>query len=250
MRIDLNCDLGETVDGQPTADDAAMFAQISSANIACGFHAGDADSMKASCDLAVQHGVAIGAHVSYLDTANFGRSDVDIDRATLIEHLVEQIETLTRIADAAGAVVRYVKPHGALYNRIARDAERADAVAEAVASCGPLPLMGLPESRIAHAASDHGLSFYREAFVDRAYTAHGMLVPRGEPGALVSADAVAERAVAIVAERAVVAVTGERIRLDVDSLCVHGDTPGAVRMATEVRAALEASAITIASVAS
>lgn len=250
MRIDLNCDLGETVDGQPTADDAAMFAQLSSANIACGFHAGDAESMKASCDLAVQHGVAIGAHVSYLDTANFGRSDVDIGRATLIGHLVEQIEALTRIAAAAGAVVRYVKPHGALYNRIARDAERADAVAEAVASCGPLPLMGLPESRIALAASDHGLSFYREAFVDRGYTAHGTLVPRGEPGALVSADAVAERAVAIVAEGVVVAVTGEPIRLDVDSLCVHGDTPGAVRMAAEVRAALEASAITIASVGS
>ncbi len=250
MRIDLNCDLGETVDGQPTADDAAMFSYISSANVACGFHAGDVDSMAASCDMAVQLGVAIGAHVSYLDPAHFGRADVDIDRADLVGHIVEQIGTLAEIAAAAGTTVRYVKPHGALYNRIAWDAERADAVAEAVASCGSLPIMGLPESRIAEAASGHGLTFIREAFVDRGYTAKGALVPRGEPGAILPADAVAERAVAMSVERIVVAETGERIRLDVDSLCVHGDTPGAVRMAAEVRAALEASAITIAAVTS
>ncbi|MCW4456627.1 5-oxoprolinase subunit PxpA [Microbacterium sp. MPKO10] len=246
--MDLNCDLGETVDGQPTADDAAMFAHISSANVACGFHAGDADSMRRSCELAVRHNVVVGAHVSYRDRENFGRVDSEIDRATLVSHVVEQIETLNTIADAAGTAVRYVKPHGALYNRIARDPERADAVAEAVARSCALPIMGLPDSRIADAASAHGLRFIREAFVDRGYRADGTLVPRNDPGALLAPDAVAERAVAIVAEHEVIAATGERVRLDVDSLCVHGDTPGAVQMAADVRAALERDGIAIEAV--
>ncbi|PFG32176.1 UPF0271 protein [Paramicrobacterium agarici] len=248
MRIDLNCDLGETVDGQPTADDAAMFPHISSANVACGFHAGDAASMRATCDLAVQHGVAIGAHVSYRDRTGFGRTDIEIDRATLTDDIVEQIETLSEIAYAAGGAVSYIKPHGALYNRIACDAERADIVAAAVASRGALPIMGLPQSSIATAASERGLRFIREAFVDRGYARDGSLVPRGDEGALLEPDAVAERAVGIVAHGEVVAVTGERLSLDVDSLCVHGDTPGAVRMAADVRAALGRAGIEIAAV--
>ncbi|WP_437584128.1 5-oxoprolinase subunit PxpA [Paramicrobacterium sp. CJ85] len=240
MRIDLNCDLGETVGGQPTADDAAMFPLISSANIACGFHAGDAESMRVSCARAVKNGVAIGAHVSYRDPDNFGRTDMDLPAGTLIAQIDEQIGTLRQIADAEGATLRYVKPHGALYNRIARDADVAATVIEAILARGDdaLPILGLPASRIAAAASLHRIPFIREAFVDRGYRPDGSLVPRTEPGALLAPDDVADRAIDIVLSGGVTAVSGERLALDVDSLCVHGDTPGAVSMATSVRRAL------------
>lgn len=247
MRIDLNCDLGETVDGRATADDAAMFPLISSANIACGFHAGDDDAMRTACRLAVQHGVAVGAHVSYRDRENFGRTDMEVTSARLVDDLTEQMSALEEAAREVGTAIRYVKPHGALYNRIAHDRQRADAVAAAIAAFdAQLPLLGLPGSEAERSAADHGLAFVAEAFIDRGYRDDGTLVPRGSPGALLDdEDAAARRAVRIVRDRSVTAVSGQQVALDTASLCVHGDTPGAVGMARAVRAAFAASDIAV-----
>jgi UPF0271 protein len=238
--MDLNSDLGETVDGVPTADDAALFAVVTSANVACGFHAGDDASMRASCRLAAANGVALGAHVSYDDRAGFGRRDVDVTPARLRSDVLAQLRSLARAADEAGVGIRYVKPHGALYNRIVRDRAQADAVASAVRDFSPgLPLLGLPRSQIEAAAGAVGSPFFREAFVDRGYRADGTLVPRGTDGAVLGhGDAIAERAVRLASTGRVRAVDGTVLDLRVDSLCVHGDTPGAVAMARGVRSAL------------
>lgn len=250
MRVDLNSDLGETVDGHPTADDAALFPLITSANIACGFHAGDADSMLASCSLAVEHGVSVGAHVSYRDRAHFGRADLEVLPAVLIDEILEQLAALAVAAEKAGTRIRYVKPHGALYNRIVHDDRKADAVADAVAQFSPgLPLMGLSGSRVEAAASAHGLPFLREAFVDRAYQRNGSLAPRKWPGAVLHGeDEIAARAVAMVTEGTVRSLDGTLLRLEVDSLCVHGDTPDAVAMASAVRRALAAAGVEVRAV--
>lgn len=247
MRIDLNCDLGETVEGRATADDAAMFRLISSANVACGFHAGDRESMRTACRRAVRHGVAVGAHVSYRDRENFGRTDLEVEPAQLMDDLAEQMTALAEAAGEAGAEIRYVKPHGALYNRIARDEERADAVAAAVAAFDArLPLLGLPGSSAERAAAEHGLGFVAEAFVDRGYRDDGSLVPRGQRGALLDDEGeAARRAVRIAQERSVTAVSGRRVPLAAASLCVHGDTPGAVGLARAVRSAFAASGIVV-----
>ncbi|MET1052858.1 MAG: 5-oxoprolinase subunit PxpA [Mycetocola sp.] len=248
MRVDLNCDLGETVDGVQTADDAALFPLITSANIACGFHAGDAETMLSSCLLAVEHGVSVGAHVSYRDRAHFGRADLEVTPSVLIDEIVEQLEALAAAAEKAGTGIRYVKPHGALYNRIARDDRKADAVATAIARFSPgLPLMGLSGSRVAQAAAAHGLPFLREAFVDRAYQRNGSLAPRSWPGAVLHGeDEIAERAVAMVTDGTVRALDGTLLRVEVDSLCVHGDTPDAVAMAGAVRRALADAGVDLA----
>lgn len=240
MRVDLNSDLGETVDGSPTADDAALFRLVSSANIACGFHAGDAESMLASCRLAVENGVSVGAHVSYRDKTHFGRADLEILPAVLTDEVIEQLTALAAAARDAGTSIRYVKPHGALYNKIVSDDRRADAVARAIAEFFPgLPLMGLAGSAAERAAVRHSLPFVREAFVDRAYQHNGALVPRKLPGAVLHGAAeVAERAVAMVTEGTVRAIDGRLLRVEVDSLCVHGDTPDSVEMAMAVRRAL------------
>jgi UPF0271 protein len=240
MRVDLNCDLGETVNGRPTADDAALFPLITSASIACGFHAGDADSMLASCLLAVEHDVRVGAHISYLDREHFGRADMEVLPAVLVDQILEQLAALAVAADKAGTGIRYVKPHGALYNRIVHDDRKADAVASAIAQFSPgLPLMGLSGSRVEAAAANHGLPFLREAFVDRAYQRNGSLAPRKWPGAVLHGeDEIAARAVTMVTEGTVRALDGTLLSLEVDSLCVHGDTPDAVVMARAVRNAL------------
>lgn len=246
MRVDLNADLGETVDGMPTADDDAMFAVVSSANVACGGHAGDAASMRASVERAARFGVAVGAHPSYDDRANFGRVRRDPAPDDLRASIAAQLDVLA----AAGADLRYVKPHGALYHAVIDDASQAAAVVAAVADLSArlgraLPVLGLAGA-IAEAAAAAGLPFVREAFLDRGYTAHGQLVPRGEPGALVDDPArVAERALRLVREGEVVAVDGTRIAVDAASLCLHGDTPSAVAMARAVRGALDASGIEV-----
>lgn len=246
MRVDLNADLGETVDGMPTADDDAMFAVVSSANVACGGHAGDAVSMRASVERAARFGVAVGAHPSYDDRANFGRVRRDPAPEALRASIAAQLDALA----AAGADLRYVKPHGALYHAVIDDASQAAAVVAAVADLSArlgraLPVLGLPGA-IAEAAAAAGLPFVREAFLDRGYTAHGQLVPRGEPGALVDDSAlVAERALRLVREGEVVAVDGTRIAVDAASLCLHGDTPSAVAMARAVRGALDASGMEV-----
>lgn len=244
--IDLNADLGETVDGVPTADDEAMFAVISSASVACGGHAGDAAAMHEAVERAARFGVAVGAHPSYPDRAGFGRVAIDLAPDELAASVAVQLGALV----AAGADVRYVKPHGALYHSVTTDRGQADAVARAVADQSgllgrALPILGL-DGEIARAAASAGLPFVREAFLDRGYTPRGGLVPRGVPGALLSdPEAVAARAVRLVQEGVVEAVDGSTVRTEAASLCLHGDSPSAVAMARAVRAALDAAGIVV-----
>ncbi|WP_292831709.1 5-oxoprolinase subunit PxpA [Microbacterium sp.] len=244
--IDLNADLGETVDGAPTADDAAMFAVISSASIACGGHAGDAASMRDAVALAHRHGVAVGAHPSYPDRAGFGRNRLRMPREELRESVSAQLRALWD----AGADIRYVKPHGALYHAIRDDRAEAWAVAAAVSDLSQVlgravPILGM-DGEIDRAAAAAGLPFRREAFLDRAYLPDGSLVPRGNPAALLTEpDRVAARALRVVMEATLDAQDGTALRTAAVSLCLHGDSSGAVEMARAVRAALDAAEATV-----
>lgn len=244
--IDLNADLGETVDGVATSDDEAMFAVISSANVACGGHAGDAESMRAAVERAVRFGVAIGAHPSYRDPVNFGRVPRDPPAGMLRAEVSAQLDALV----AAGADVRYVKPHGALYHAITADRGQAEAVVAAVADLSArlgraLPVLGFG-GRIEEASRRAGLPFVREAFLDRGYTASGALVARGFAGDLLhDPDEVAARALRLVRDRSVEAVDGAEVAVDAASLCLHGDTPASVATARAVRAALDDAAIEV-----
>ncbi|GAA5034733.1 5-oxoprolinase subunit PxpA [Microbacterium fluvii] len=245
--IDLNADLGETVDGVPTADDAAMFAVISSASIACGGHAGDAVSMAEAVGVAARSGVAVGAHPSYLDRPGFGRRALAVDPELLRTQVSGQLDALA----AAGADVRYVKPHGALYHAVSADAAAARAVVAAVVALSDslgraVPVLGL-DGPIVRESAAAGLPFVREAFLDRGYLADGRLVPRGAPGDLLhDPDEVAARAVRLALTGDVMAVDGSVVTADAVSLCLHGDTPAAVLMARAVRAALEAAGVGVA----
>lgn len=231
--IDLNSDLGEEV-----GDDAAMFAIVTSANIAGGFHAGGDDTMLGSARLAVEHRVSMGAHPSYRDRENFGRLAQDIDVTQLRADIEEQLAALRNHATAAGTRVRYLKPHGALYNRIANDPVQADVVASAARDAG-LPLLGLAHTAIHAAAERHGVAFHTEAFADRAYLPDGTLAPRSLAGAVISEPStVAARAVQMVLDGTVQAIDGSILHVQLDSLCVHGDTAGAVLLAATVRHAL------------
>ena len=245
--IDLNSDLGESFGAWRMGDDEAMLEVVSSANIACGFHAGDASVMLAACTTAARNGVSVGAHVSYRDLAGFGRRTMDVSSPELYADVLYQLAALDGVARVAGTSVSYVKPHGALYNRIVSDDVQADAVAHAVADFNPaLPILGLAGSSIARRARERDLAFVHEAFVDRGYLPDGPLVPRGRPGDLLSGDdAIAARAVELVVSGSVAAVDGTVIDVEVGSLCVQGDTPGAVGMARAVRSALTAAGIRI-----
>jgi UPF0271 protein len=245
--IDLNSDLGEW-DLPAEADaDARMFGIVSSANIACGFHAGNEQSMLASARHAAGNGVSLGAHPSYRDREGFGRRDRDVDAGILIADILEQVAALSTAADAAGTRIRYLKPHGALYNRIAADPGQADAVAQAAREAG-LPLLGLAGTAIHRAADRHGIGFFREAFVDRAYLSDGTLVPRSSRDAVITEPVeAAARAVRMVTDGIVRAIDGTELEVELDSLCVHGDTPGALAMAQLVRERLLAADIEIRS---
>jgi UPF0271 protein len=245
--VDLNSDLGESFGAWTMGDDAAMLQLVTSVNVACGFHGGDPSTMLATCRLAAENAVTIGAHVSYRDLAGFGRRSMDVPAPELRDEILYQLSALSGMARVAGSAVRYVKPHGALYNRIVVDASQAAAVVEAVAAFDPaLPVLGLAGSAVERAAIDRGLRFVAEAFVDRGYRADGALVPRTEPGALLSdVDAISSRAVRMAADGAVEAVDGSLIVVAADSLCVHGDTPGAVAMAEAVRRRLDDAGITV-----
>ncbi|MGW9631998.1 LamB/YcsF family protein [Agromyces sp. NPDC055520] len=249
--IDLNADLGESFGAWRLGDDQALFALVSSANVACGFHAGDPVTMLASARLAARHGVALGAHPGYRDLAGFGRRALDTAPAEIAAELLAQLGALDGIARAAGTRVRYVKAHGALYHRLAADESAAHAFVEAVAAFDPaLTVLGQPLGAIARAADAAGLRYAREAFVDRGYTADGSLVPRGEPGAVVDDPAAAsDRALEIAETGGIAADDGSRVELAADSLCLHGDTTGAVAIARAVRAALERADYTIESFA-
>jgi len=245
--VDLNSDLGEGFGVWRLGDDDALLEVVTSANVACGFHAGDAPTMHRVCARAAELGVAVGAQVGYRDLAGFGRRRIDVDADVLTDEVLYQVGALDAIARAAGTRVTYVKPHGALYNATVHDEVQAGAVVQAVrAHGGSLPLLGLPGSALLAAAEAAGLRAVPEGFADRGYTPAGTLVPRAEPGALVSEPAaVAERAVRMAVDGEVVAVDGSVVAVDVASLCVHGDTPGAVTIARTVRDALEAADVTV-----
>lgn len=245
--MDLNADLGEGFGRWKLTDDDALLSCVTSANVACGFHAGDASVMRRVCETAAARGVRIGAHVGYRDLAGFGRRSMEVPPAELAAEVAYQIGALRVFAEAAGSVVSYVKPHGALYNRTVRDETQAAAVVEGVLLAGGSPaVLGLPGSRLLAHASAAGLDAVEEAFADRAYTRQGTLVPRGEPDAVVhDAPAVVRRAVGMAVDRAVTAADGSRIPVGARSLCVHGDSPGAAELARRVRAALEAAGVTV-----
>ncbi|MDX1515861.1 MAG: 5-oxoprolinase subunit PxpA [Woeseiaceae bacterium] len=240
--IDLNADLGE---GEPY--DAALMRIVSSCNVACGGHTGDADSMSATVVLALANGVAVGAHPSYPDRDGFGRRSRYAAGTALYDALTEQVTALTDIAGDLGARVGHVKPHGALYNDAAADDALADILARVTAELpGDVLLIGLPHSALAAAAGRSGIGYAAEAFVDRAYRADGGLVARGMPGAVLDdVDAIAAQAVSLAVEHRVTCADGGRIAIDADTLCLHGDTPGADEAAAAVRAALERHGVAI-----
>jgi len=224
MRIDLNADLGESWEQWESGADRALLELVTSANVCCGAYAGDVELMLATTEACADSGVRVGAQVGYVDREGFGRRPQDPPGDQLIEAIREQIDQLAAVADAVGTRVSYVKPHGALYNTIVHDERQAAAVVEAVAPYG-LPLMGLPGSAVLRIANAEGLETIQEGFADRAYGPDGTLIPRSEPGAvLASPDEAAAQAV--------------RLLGTVESICIHGDTPGALAMAEAVRSAL------------
>jgi UPF0271 protein len=245
--VDLNSDLGESFGRWTLGDDAAMLPLVTSANVACGFHAGDPTTLRRTCSLSVDSGVVIGAQVGYRDLAGFGRRFIDMDPAELTDDVLYQIGALEAMARVAGGRVSYVKPHGALYNTTVHSTAQARAVVEAVSAYDPaLPVLGLPGSELLAAAEKAGLRAVTEAFADRGYTPEGTLVPRSQPGALVTdADEVARRVVRMVVDSEVLAVDGSTVTVAADSVCVHGDSPGAVAMAEAVRGALDAAGVSV-----
>ncbi|WP_030613372.1 LamB/YcsF family protein [Streptomyces fulvoviolaceus] len=245
--IDLNADLGEGFGHWRLTDDEQLLSVVTSANVACGFHAGDAATMRRVCELAAGRGVRIGAQVSYRDLAGFGRRAMDVPPAELAAEVAYQIGALEVFARAAGTRVSYVKPHGALYNRVVHDEEQAGAVVDGVLLAdATLPVLGLPGSRLLDVAGKAGLPTVTEAFADRAYTEEGTLVPRGQDGAVVTdPEAVVERSLGLARDGAVASHSGSRIEVTARSLCVHGDTPGAVELARRVRERLEASGVRV-----
>ncbi|MER6185660.1 5-oxoprolinase subunit PxpA [Streptomyces sp. NPDC001652] len=246
--IDLNADLGEGFGRWQLTDDEQLLSVVTSANVACGFHAGDAATMRRVCEQAAERGVRIGAQVSYRDLAGFGRRAMDVPPDELAAEVAYQIGALEVFARAAGTRVSYVKPHGALYNRVVHDDQQAGAVVDGVLLAdATLPVLGLPGSRLLERAAKAGLPTVTEAFADRAYTDGGTLVPRGQEGAVVTdPDTVVERSLGLARDGTVTAHSGTRIEVRARSLCLHGDTPGAVELARRVRERLTASGILVA----
>ncbi|NUP74971.1 MAG: LamB/YcsF family protein [Sinomonas sp.] len=246
--IDLNSDVGESFGNWTFGDDAAIFASVSSANVACGFHAGDPSHIRATCRAAAEAGVVVGAHPGYRDLAGFGRRFIDMDPSELTDEVIYQIGALRGLARAAGTDVRYVKPHGALYNTIVHHAAQAKAVAQAVREVDPsLPILVLPGSEIQRAAEEAGLRTVTEAVADRAYNPDGTLVSRREPGSVLhDLDEIVEHVLRIL-DGKVRAIDGSTVAISADSLCVHGDTPGAVTMAARIRAAVAEAGVEIRS---
>jgi 5-oxoprolinase (ATP-hydrolysing) subunit A len=246
--IDLNCDLGESFGAWKMGDDAALLGLISSANIACGFHAGDPDIMRHTVALAVERGVAIGAHVSLPDLQGFGRREMTVSPDEAYAMTLYQIGALHAFVQAAGARLRHVKPHGALYNMAARDAKLATAIAQAVRDFDPaLRLVGLAGSALLDAGRAAALPVASEAFADRRYRADGSLQPRREADAVIAdTDQAIAQALAIAREGCVQAVDGSAVTLQADTLCVHGDGAHALAFARGLRAALEAAGIAVA----
>ncbi|WP_104192082.1 LamB/YcsF family protein [Cryobacterium sp. Y82] len=247
--IDLNSDVGESFGNWTFGDDAAIIASVTSVNVAGGFHAGDPTTIRATCAAAAAAGVTVGAHPGYRDLAGFGRRFIEMDPAELSNDVIYQIGAVQALARAAGTAVRYVKPHGALYNTIAHHPVQAQAVVDAIMAVDPtLPLMVLPNSDIERIAQTAGLRTVAEAFADRAYNPDGSLVSRTLPGAVLhSVEAVTAQVVRLALEGTVVAVDGSVIAMPAASICLHGDTPDAVHLAAAVRSALLAAGVSITS---
>lgn len=246
-RIDLNSDLGESFGAWTMGADAALMPSITSANIACGAHAGDPTVMRRTIALARQHGVAVGAHPGFADLAGFGRREMQLSPAEVEDLVLYQVAALAGVAAAEGVRVQHVKAHGALYNMAARDAALAAAIARAVAAIDrSLILFGLPRSALLREGERAGLRVAAEIFADRTYEADGSLTSRRVAGSVIHDPvAVVERAVEMVRTGSVVATNGETIALGADTLCLHGDTPGAADLARKIRAALEAAGVTV-----
>jgi UPF0271 protein len=245
--IDLNADLGESFGRWTLGDDSALIQLISSANVACGFHAGDPPTLRRSCESAAAYGVAVGAQVSYRDLAGFGRRFIDVAPDDLRDDVLYQLGALRAFARAAGTEVTYLKPHGALYHAVVGHEGQARAVVDAVAEFDPdLAVLGLPGSELLAAAAEAGLRSVPEAFADRAYTADGGLVPRSRPGAVITEpDRIADQVRRLIHGPGVLADDGTVVPVSADSICVHGDTAGAVEIARIVRTEIEASGASV-----
>ena len=247
MQIDLNGDVGESFGAYEIGHDAALIPILTSVNIACGFHAGDPGVMRATVALAREHGTAVGAHPGFPDLVGFGRREMKATPREVEDLVAYQIGALAGIAAAQGVRLTHVKPHGALYNMAARDMDLADAIARAIATVdSSLKLFGLPGSRSLEAAQRRHVRAVSEAFADRAYRRDGSLMPRHEHGAVIhDEEVVVSRAISIARERTVIADDGTLVPLDVQTICVHGDTPGAAVLASRIRKALNDAGIQV-----
>lgn len=246
--IDLNADLGESFGAWHMGDDAGVMPSITSANVACGFHAGDPAIMRATVALCMAHGVAIGAHTALPDLQGFGRREMRVAASDVYAQTLYQLGALHAFAHAAGAHLHHVKPHGALYNMAARDRALADAIAAAVRDFNPtLILVGLAGSALVEAGRAAGLPVQREGFCDRRYQADGALTPRSQPGAVIEdIEAAVAQAVSIATHRQAIAGDGSPVNIEADTLCVHGDRANAAAFAQRLRAALEAAGVRVA----
>lgn len=248
--IDLNSDVGESFGRWQLGDDSQIFDCVSSASVACGYHAGDPKTMRMTCELAVAKGVTLGAHPSYRDRAGFGRRFIDVDPSELTDEIIAQIGALQAIAGSVGASIRYVKPHGALYNAIVTHEAQARAVVAAVKSVDEsLPLVVAPQSVVGKLADQGGLRTVVEAFADRAYTPEGTLLSRTEPGAVISDTTEVVHNVLRILDGEIVAIDGTRLATNAETICLHSDTTGAVDLALNIRAALDNEGISVRSFA-
>ena len=244
--MDLNADLAEGTGPQGWAADAALLDVVTSANIACAGHAGDQGTMRRACEAALERGVRIGAHPGYEDRENVGRVELSLPVDQVVRQVSEQIALLIEIATESGGAVTHVKPHGALYHRASADAELAAALADQFARAQPgVVVLGLDGSELLKAAAAAGLATASEGFADRAYDAAGLLVSRTLPGSVLDAAGAVAQALSIAHDASVTSIDGTEINVVADSICIHGDTPGALALAQELRAALVASGVTV-----
>jgi len=250
VRVDLNSDVGESFGAYTIGQDPLLLPNLTSANVACGFHAGDPGVMRATVALAKQHGVAVGAHPGFPDLVGFGRRNLHATPREVEDFVIYQVGALLAIAAVQGVRLQHVKPHGALFNMAVQDASLADAIARATAAVdSSLILFGLPGSELIRAGERAKLRTASEVFADRAYAPDGTLVSRREGGAVIhDPDAVQARVVRMATDRTVVAIDGSTVKLDVDTICVHGDTIGAANLASRIRGALEAAGVEVKAV--
>ncbi len=250
IRIDINSDMGESFGAYSIGHDAGLFRSITSANVAAGFHAGDPSVLRETIRSAKKHGVAVGAHPGFPDLVGFGRRELNVTPREAEDMVLYQVAAVAGVAAAEGMNVQHVKPHGALFNMAVRDAELSAAIARAVAAFDKrLILFGLPGSEILAAGKSAGLRVAAEVFADRAYESDGSLASRRKPGSVIhDPGAVVARAVRMVKDRTVVAIDGSVVRLEADTICVHGDTPGSDQLAASIRAGLESAGITVAAI--